>query len=247
MNWLLFRGLAREQRHWGDFGGIFCDTVPGARAHFLDFPGVGTENDRPCPATVAEIREDLRRRWLDLRDEHDGPWAILGVSLGGMVSMDWCAAHPGDFERLVVGNTSTGDLSAAHRRLSLDVVPQLLSAIFEADPVARERRVLGFTSHLCEDPDATARRAAQIAESAPIRRRTVFKQLLAAARFTTPAHIEPPTLILASARDAMADPTCALRLARHFEAPLVVHPTAGHDIGLDAPQWMARQIANWLR
>ena len=38
-NWLLLRGLAREQRHWEDFPAILERTLPGTRVHRLDLPG----------------------------------------------------------------------------------------------------------------------------------------------------------------------------------------------------------------
>src|SRR5438552_440235 len=94
--WLLLRGLAREQRHWGRFRPeLSARLPPGAEIHCLDLPGTGTEHLRGSPANIAAIAEDVRERWLGLRGE--GPWGLLAVSLGGMVAMEWCAAHPADF------------------------------------------------------------------------------------------------------------------------------------------------------
>ena len=245
-NWLIFRGLARERRHWGSFVDIFSEMVPGTRLHGLDFPGVGTENDRSCPASIDGIVADCRRRWQALRAEVAGPWSILGISLGGMVSMDWCARHPEDFEHLVVINSSTRDLSSPLRRLNHKVIPQLAGAIMEKDPVKRERMVLGFTSRMATDIEGNARRAAAYMQDSPIKRRTVFKQLFAAARFSAPQEIDIPTLILAGAQDPLADPRCAFRLSRHLGAALHIHPEAGHDLSLDDPAWISRQVSTWL-
>lgn len=242
----MLRGLAREQRHWGGFADVFGRKVAPTRIHYLDFPGVGTENHRPSPLSVDSMVADLRRRWLELTERYDGPWSLLGISLGGMACMHWCATYPVDFEHLVVVNSSTRDLSALHRRLNPKVMPKMVRAIFESDPLARERRVLDFTSRLCSNRDEVASRAAQLASERPVKRRTVIKQLVAAATFETPPRIEVPTLVLASARDDLADPMCAVKLARHFDAPLRIHPEAGHDLSLDAPDWISRQVALWL-
>ena len=66
--------------------------------HALDLPGFGTEHARGSPSTAAGIAEDVRARWLALRETNPGPWGLLGMSLGGMVTMAWCRAHPRDFD-----------------------------------------------------------------------------------------------------------------------------------------------------
>ncbi len=242
---LLLRGLAREQRHWGPFPERLRAGL-GAEVHCLDLPGVGTEHRRSSPSTIAEITEDLRARWRTLRWEHPGSWTLMGVSLGGMITMQWGATYPEDFGHVVVVNSSTRDLSHPLRRLQRDVVPQLVRSIFDPDPVRRERRVLGFTTRLATNRDELARQWAAYAQENPIKRRTVLRQIAAAATFRAPEEIPVRTLILAGGEDALADPECALRLARHLRAPLHLHPEAGHDLCTDAPEWVIRQLANFL-
>lgn len=247
MNWLMLRGLAREQRHWGNFPQAFMDNVPDARVHLLDLPGAGTECTRPCPPTIPEIMEDLRARWQELKAEHPGPWGILGVSLGGMVAMQWCADHPKDFERIVLVNSSARNLSAPHRRMGLRALPRLAMTLVDKDPVARERRVLRVITNLKSDElDRVAKEWAEYSQDRPISPRAAITQLLAAARFRAPLHITTPLLVLAGANDLLADPMCAYRLSRHFKAPLHVHPVAGHDLPLDDPQWITRQVTSWI-
>jgi hypothetical protein len=43
------------------------------------------------------------------------------------------------------------------------------------------------------------------------------------------------------------DISCTLDLARFHKKELRMHPTAGHDITLDVPEWCAEQIAQWLK
>lgn len=247
MNWLMLRGLAREQRHWGDFPQSFMTGVPDAKVHLLDLPGAGTEFERTCPSTVPAIMEDLRQRWTVLKAENPGPWGLLGVSLGGMVAMQWCADHPDDFKRLVLVNSSARNLSAPHRRMGLSALPRLAMTLVDKDPVARERRVLGVITRLNpEEIDRVAREWAAYSQDRPISPRAAITQLLAAARFRAPLRITTPLLVLAGARDVLADPMCAYRLSRHFSAPLHVHPAAGHDLPLDDPTWISKQVQNWL-
>ncbi len=242
----MLRGLAREQRHWGNFPDHFTSEIAGSKVHLLDLPGTGTENHRRCPQDVAQITDDLRQRWYALTLEHPGPWGLLAVSLGGMVAMQWCATYASDFERLVLVNSSASNLSAPHRRMNLRVVPQVARALVDKDAVSRERRILSITTRMLTDHERVATEWATYLTERPISRKTAISQILAAACFRAPAKITTPLLVLAGAHDPLADPMCGFRLSRHFQAPLHVHPSAGHDLSLDDPGWLAKQVKTWI-
>lgn len=245
MNWLLLRGLSREQRHWGDFPASFARTVGGA-AHCLDLPGTGTEHVRPTPANIAGITEDVRCRLNLLKRAHPGPWSLFGISLGGMVAMDWVARHPADFERVVLANTSAANMSVPWKRMDYRVMPKVARAIFLKDDLARERLILSITTKLATDLDAVAATWATFQSDAPVARSVVLKQLWAASRFQAPARLPVPALILGGGRDPLMDPSCPHRLAARFGVPIEVHPEAGHELALDAPEWVAARVAAWL-
>ena len=241
--WLLLRGLAREQRHWGRFRDELAQALPDAVVHCLDLPGSGTEHGRSSPANIAGIVQDLRARWQTL--PHDGPWGLLAVSLGGMVAMEWCAAHPDDFQSLVLINTSAANLSAPWRRMSLRVVPQVVLALAQRDRAAREERILTITTRMRQGLPELAREWAGYQVDQPMRRTNVLRQLAAATRFRAPASLRPRTLVISGAQDPFADPACPRRLAEHFRAPLSVHPGAGHDLATDDPSWLAQEVKRW--
>ena len=104
MSWLLLRGLSREKRHWRSFPEQLAAASAGERVLCLDLPGFGTEHARLSPWSMARITDDVRARFLVERG--GDRWSVLGISLGGMVALDWCARHGGDFERCVTVNTS---------------------------------------------------------------------------------------------------------------------------------------------
>jgi pimeloyl-ACP methyl ester carboxylesterase len=243
--WLILRGLAREQRHNGRFAQVLADTLGDATSHGIDFPGTGTECARPSPATVRGIMEGTRARWLRLRDEHPGEWSLLGVSLGGMITMQWAADHPDDFRRVVLVNTSASNLSRPWHRMDLAIVPQIVAAARTRDPVERERIVLGFTTRLAPNLDLVAREWSRYGQESPTPVATLVRQLAAASRFRAPARLAVPTLVVTAARDPLAHPICGERLAAHFGAPLAQHPHAGHDLPLDDGPWLAAQVRAW--
>ena len=74
-----------------------------------------------------------------------------------------------------------------------------------------------------------------------------LRQLLAAARFRAPARApQRPVLVLTSRGDRLVHTSCSEALARAWGSPLARHPGAGHDLPLDAPDWVVAQVRQWV-
>lgn len=248
MNWLFLRGLTREQRHWGAFRTTFEHENDKCRTFGIDLPGTGTEILRDSPFSVARITDDIRTRWLELKAASgDEPWGLLGLSLGGMVAMDWAARYPQDFKGVVLVNTSAGNTSWPFRRMNLTIVPRLVRAGLQRDPFARERAIVDLTTSLSKDPDALAGEWAAIAGDSWRLKLAFVRQLTAAFTYEAPKTIPIPALFLTSARDVFTDPSCSLKLARRFHSALRMHPSAGHDLPVDDPLWVAQEVHHWAQ
>ena len=241
MRWLLLRGLTRERRHWARFPEIFESTV-GDRTSMVDLPGVGTEAGMRSPTSIPEIVDDIRHRW----PKNGGPWSLLGISLGGMIAVDWVHRFPSDFDRVVLINSSAGGLSPARHRLRFANLPQLIKSVVDRDLVERELGILGLTTANHAKNRILAEEWAGYLREAPPKPRVALAQILAAARFRPPQRLPIPALILSSEGDRFTDPSCSRRLAEHFGAELRLHPSAGHDLPLDDPEWVAGQVASWI-
>lgn len=240
--WLLLRGLVRERRHWGSFPERLAESTKSP-VLCLDLPGVGTERDRPSPASIAGIVADLRARFLPLRG--DGQWAIFAPSLGGMIAMAWADSHPTDFVHLAVCNTSTKDLGGIFQRFSPEALRTVLAALpgalLGAAPEAREARTLGLVSNT---PHGRAQAAvfAGYAREAPIGVDVLVRQLWAASRTNAPASLSIPVTVMCSDGDRLCSPAISRALAARLRAALHVHPDAGHDLPLDDPDWVIARL-----
>jgi len=246
MNWLILRGLVREQRHWGEFASQFEAGMrqkdPRSKVHTLDFAGFGTESDRLSPTSIDGIVDDLRARWSALSAE--GDWGLLAVSLGGMVAMNWTSRYPEDFKRLVLINSSVGGLSPLFRRMQPANFPTILSLFFERNIRNREERILSITTNL--KGDALRKRADwQGSFAKVVRPRDAAAQIFAAIRFRAPARISIPVLVLTSKGDTLVHYSCSESIARHFGAELRIHETANHDLPTDDPDWVKNQVGSW--
>jgi len=245
LNWLLLKGIKMDSRHFGDFPERYMAPAGLEQAFPMDLPGTGTKSGGKAPANVPALARDLRARWLALRNAHPGPWSILGMSLGGMVALSWASQFPDDFASAVVGNSSAGDLSKPHLRFSLGNFPPLARSMVVRDKIQREVLVLDrITNHLGERAKKVGAEYARYQDSAPIHGWVLARQLLAAATFSAP-DVQCPVLILSGLGDVFVDPSCSIALAERYDAPLHTHPTAGHNLTLDAPEWLTDQLVQW--
>lgn len=241
--WVLLRGLTREARHWGDFPRRLQAAFPGARIAALDLPGCGRHCAGESPLDIAAIADHVRSQApLDA-----GPVRVLGLSLGAMVAIDWARRFPEELAGIALVNTSVRPFSAFHRRLLPRNYPALARLVLRPGSAgAREAAILRLTSTRGDPDGSTLAQWQRIGESAPVTRANAARQLWAAARFEAPRSApDVPVLVLASGGDGFVDPGCSRSLAEAWGAPFVLHRDGGHDLPLDAPDWVIFQLAGW--
>lgn len=242
--WILLRGLMRESRHWESLPAKLADTLPGADIVVPDLPGAGRRHREPSPLRIAAITDAVRE---DLRDEGIAPPGyLLALSLGAMVAVDWACRYRDEVAGIVLINTSLRGMHPLYRRLRPSALGVAARIAMSADVVERERLILELTSR---DGALADRLQARVdwQRERPMAPRNAWRQLFAAARFAAAEKPPVPTLLLAGAGDALVDPECSRQLARRWGAPISVHPTAGHDLPLDDPDWVAAQVGRWSR
>lgn len=241
--WIFLRGLTRESRHWGAFLGTFGAAFPLDTVVALDLPGNGLLNHLRSPTQVADMvahcRLQLAQRGVP------GPYHVLAMSLGAMVSVAWAHQCPDELAGQVLINTSLAPFSPFYQRLRPANYPLLLRLLLGASDAQWERAILTLTSNRA---DATVLAFwVTLRRSHPVARRNALRQLLAAARFGAPRRAPAvPTLLMASEQDHLVSVACSQTLARQWQCPLRLHPSAGHDLPLDDGPWVTGVIRQWL-
>ena len=246
MNWLFLKGIARTRRHWDQLPQTFEAAMPEARLFFLDLPGLGEAVERRAALSVPGIVTDLRARWLELAACEPGPWAVLAISLGGMIAIEWMSRHPRDFERGVVLVSSAGNLSPPWRRIRPAVLPGYLRSLGARELETRERLILGTIVNDAQRRERLVEEYAALDPPCPIPKAACARQLLAASLWRAPRTLEPATLFLGSEGDRMVHPSCTRRLAARYAGALAMNSWAGHEIPMDDPDWIAQQTRAWL-
>lgn len=243
--WVLLRGLARESRHWGEFPELLRSRTADAVAT-LDLPGNGRLSGERSPGSV-EAMVDAYRTLLRQQGSKP-PYRLLAMSLGAMVAIRWAAKYPEECLGLVLINTSSRAFSPFYERLRPRGSLGLLRALASAGAPARERAILELTTrHPRAGLETVLSRWTTWRIEHPVSVANSIRQLWAASRFRAPAERPAtPVLLLVSLADGLVDPQCSWRIARGWGVELRAHPSAGHDLALDDPEWLAGHAAEWL-
>ena len=237
---VLIRGLLREQRHWGQFYEMLCHHYPERPVICLDLAGNGARFQLPSPTSISKMVNDLR---VQLRLRELNPYAIdiIAISMGGMIAVEWMTCYPNEVDSAVLINTSARPYSPFYQRLNWQQLPTILK-ILHSPPEHKEARILALTSSNQHQHQGTLKEWIKWREQYPVSTRNTWVQLQAAARYRVRYSPTKPVLLLASEQDQLVNVACSKALASNWHLPLFLHPSAGHDLPLDEPEWLCEQI-----
>lgn len=243
--WIFLRGLSRESTHWGDFPQR-CQEAFGWQIECLDLPGFGDQHRRLSPITLNAVLEDVRSRASE--PSNTDKIGILGLSLGGMLALQWAASYPQDLGAVIIINSSSTN-NPLHHRLKPTALLPLIKSLGSRSIKRQERAVLKMVSNQFTDDEDVLAKWVQIRQRAKLQKRNVIRQLIAASHYRSPTanalkNLEHG-LVLSSRTDRMVSWKCSEFFAARYHWPLALHHSAGHDLPLDDPAWILAEIAHW--
>ncbi len=246
-NLIMLRGLIREKRHWGDFIPQVRKSMPYANILFLDIPGAGEYNEVDTPQSIPKIVDFMRKDYIKrVTETNKLPTHLLAISLGAMIGSNWLQRYPDDFEKALLINTSFKGFCSLDERFKLKNVGTFVQIPFVSD-YRKEKLIVQVISNKKDNYDKVAKEWAKIRKDAPVSFINTVRQLYAASRFK-PKKEKPstPIKLLASLGDRLVDPVCSEAIHKKWKVPIAYHPTAGHDMALDAPDWMIKHMKEWF-
>lgn len=234
---VLLRGLLRESRHWLDFPVLLSNKLQ--RPVFtLDLPGCGQLHQQRSAASIAGLRASLQQQWTDDYSAEQGNAVdLVAISMGGMLALDWALNAPQQVKSVTLINSSSAGLSPFWQRLQPRNYLKLLLCVL-AGPLKREELIWQMTVNTEPQP-ALIKLWQQWAIENPVSRSNALRQLWAASRFQLTEKPACPVFVVSALGDQLVSPLCSKALADYLNAPLFSLAKAGHDLPLEAPEWLS--------
>ncbi len=234
----------RSKRHWHKFPQILAGKGNVGNTLCIDLPGIGDNKEKAYPNTVKQAVSIMREEFL-AKKEGD-IWGIVGVSLGGMIALSWQDQYPKDFKKAFIINSSAANVGFAWERLKPQALATCLKSLKNPNAREREQAILKMVSNQAWKEEEILSEWTEIAEQEGLSTKTALRQILSAATFTAPKKTKIPCLIISSTADNMVSWRSSQKLAKRLESSLILHKSAGHDIAIDDPHWLAETIDRWI-
>lgn len=241
---VMLRGLGRNMKHWLGFDRVAAERF---QVITIDARGLGGSS---LDMTLTDTIEDLADDVISVLDQVGCEKAhVMGVSLGGMVTLATGLRHPHRTSSLTVVNSSIA--GSGVRRLSNPAIKSLLQAATLGPrgyvDLARALLAPGADAGLCQK---VAREWWKIDQKRQASAGIVLKQLFAAARFRVREDLQGlsvPALVLYGEGDQFVPVENSRIIAGLIPgAKLVGVPGGGHEITLDCPDAVLDAVTEFI-
>jgi len=250
----------RDQRHWWKFPKELSQCFPESKLYFIDFPGVGTEQQARAPRSIPETQEIVSSLFHARQNSgiypKEGPWYLVAMSMGGMIGLEWLTKEPDLFSQAVIINSSAASHSYPWERFRLRLLPEILTALIRFKPEITEKIIVDATSNLGlhlrpEEKKEFLDACIQFEKNIPFTRVTFLNQILSASHFKLPVKklipLQKKITFITSKGDRLVSPHCSEKMAHAIGAPLIYNEWAGHDLPFDDPKWVASILHQLLK
>lgn len=239
-NWIFLRGLTRGNIHWGDFESIFKKHCPNSNLEFLELPGNGTLNLEQTPTNPIEVIKILIAK-SKIYSKYDSI-NLCGISLGGMIALKWSELYPEKFSSVNVINTSLNQFSPFYKRLLPNNYTKILINLILKNEEKNEFFILKTTSNKFQTTKKHLKKFSTFAKVHKITTQNILKQLILANKIKISNPPLVPLKIICSKNDRLVHFSCSEIISKKYQGIFFIHPSAGHDLPLDEPDWLIQKL-----
>ena len=114
----------------------------------------------------------------------------------------------------------------------------------------REKQIRHMTSNRYSDSPLLLEKWIEIQKRNPVSWEFFVRQLMAASvfKYDVDRPFSGPTLLITSKQDRLVSYRCTLKLKSFFpNGNLAIHPSAGHDLPLDEPEWLQETLFEFFQ
>ena len=237
---LLIMGLGMPARAWGTLPALLANRY---RVIVLDNRGTGGSSLPKGTFRISDMADDAVAV-LDAAGVAEA--AVIGVSMGGMITIELALHHPKRVRALVLGCTHGGYRTS--KKPSLKTTWSLLRGTTGGTvDLARMASFLVSNEYFAQHPDEFH---AWLRSGGRPNPKTIAKQMLAIARYEATsrlARISVPTLVITGDADDLVPSANSRRLADRIpRAKLILLPGKGHAFRLEAEEESGAAIDGFL-
>ncbi|WP_374029341.1 alpha/beta fold hydrolase [Bdellovibrio bacteriovorus] len=231
-----------EAFHWWDFLPQLQERFPQDQFHTADILGNGRHFQHHTPISVRKNIQALRSQV-----PAEGKKILMGFSLGGMLSLEWAHHHPDEIEAIILINCSLSN-SAFYKRITPYSLKHIFKSAMQKDLSRREQMILEMTTTGMpkERIQEIAMQWGPRGQEYPVKPINFLRQIMLASQIPQRPQPPAPVLVLSSGKDRVVHPDCSEKIAKTWNLPLVRHEEAGHDLTLNDPQWVIKQVSHFL-
>ncbi|PSU35922.1 alpha/beta fold hydrolase [Photobacterium lutimaris] len=250
---LLIRGLLRETRHWGVFADQLKAAFPQREIIAFDIAGNGSRHNEQSATRISDMVDDLytqltneqaQSEQTNRANKENGDVDIIAISMGGMIALEWMQKFPQDVHSAILINASLSNYSPFTKRLKWQQYINILQ-YFLLSEAKREALIFDMTTH--QSPPDIIDNWVNWRQTNPVSASNALRQLYAASRYQYHGNPDSQTLLIGSQNDALVDISCSQVLAKAWQIPLLIHPTAGHDLPSDDPDWLIDKVRQFYQ
>src|SRR3990172_9135425 len=222
---------------------------PAFQVIVFDNRDVGRSSQATAPYTIADMADDVAGLLdgLQVQRAH-----LLGISMGGMIALEFALRHPKRLDKLVLTGTGGGTGRAKfdpisiwsfvkqHDTEGLTFAAQQFLWLFSTDFVRNHQAVDETLAMLSKNPNPVSAEAYQ-------RQANAYVQHDALDRI---GKIEAPTLVVTGERDRLTPPWIGRELADAIPGArfhLVEGPGASHVLPLERPEEFNKIVLSFLK
>lgn len=236
--WIFLRGLARSRFHWKGFDQQFAQQLNLEQVCCAELLGNGYYHLEKTPSrievAIQHLKSQVSFNWSE-------PVGLFGISLGGMIATKWCQLEPQLFSHLVLANSSS-NLSPFYQRFLIKNYSKILTTLLNYSPEHAEKLILNLTSNFEENKIKSLAENIAFAHQHPMDIQNFLQQLKLAKQINFKETPSQNKLILASRNDRLVSPHCSETIANTWNCPIYFNEMAGHDLSLDAGDWIINKI-----
>lgn len=243
---LLIHGIGASVYCWRKLAPLLAQLSPSFRVTAIDLPGFGFSTKDP---DLDYSLEGQCSRLADLITQLGlSPHLVVGSSMGGLIALYLATFFAEKAPRVV----------ALAPALDRKLVPLPFDSLAKFAPLFHkkvESRTIGFLlKRVVNNPDLiseeTIRNYFRPFENDPLAATTFAKALRSIRSKDNPQFLKKlssSALLLHGAKDRIISARVSMRAQKKFrQLQLLIHPSAGHHLQEDDPEWVAEQIKNFL-